>query len=101
MSHDTPSPERTLLRIAASLAGLALCGSAAVALLMQTGLLRASPTRFAALAVAALAFVNWLVRLLLEIGRRRNPPDPTAPAALTPADDHGSRNRTIRHPVWH
>jgi len=101
MSHDTSSPQRTVLRIAAGLAGLALCGSAAAALLMHTGVLRASPTRFSALTVAALAFANWLVRLLLEIGRRSHPPEPTAPAALTPADDHGSRNRTIRHPAWH
>ena len=98
MPHHTPSPERTVLRIAASLAGLALCASAAVALLMQAGVLRATPTRFAALVVAALAFVNWLVRLLMELGRRDRPEQT---AALTPADDHGSRNRTIRHPAWH
>ncbi|MDB5955631.1 hypothetical protein [Ramlibacter sp.] len=101
MSHGTPSPELTVLRIAACLAALALCGSAVAALLMKAGVLPASPTRFAALGVAALAFANWLVRLLLEMERRRSSPGPVATTAVKPGDDHGPRSRTIRRPAWH
>ena len=73
MSPAIPrSPEITVLTVAARLAGLALVATAVTGLLMLQGVLRASPTRFAALAVAALTFINWLVRLLMEIDRLRS-----------------------------
>jgi len=68
MARSTPPLEITVLRVGAGLAGLALLASAVTAMLMSAGVLRSSPTRFAALAIAALSFVNWLVRLLLAIG---------------------------------
>jgi len=74
MSSPSPrSPEITVLTVAARLAGLALVATGVTGLLMLQGVLRSSPTRFAALAVAALTFVNWLVRLLIEVGRLRTP----------------------------
>ena len=73
MSPAIPrSLEITVLTVAVRLAGLALVASAVTGLLMLQGVLRASPTRFAALAVAALTFINWLVRLLIEIARLRS-----------------------------
>ena len=73
MSPAIPrSPEITVLTVAARLAGLALVATAVTGVLMLQGVLRASPTRFAALAVAALTFINWLVRLLMEIDRLRS-----------------------------
>ena len=71
MTHSPPPLEITVLRVGAGLAGLALLASAVMAMLMSAGVLRSSPTRFAAVAVASLSFVNWLVRLLLAIRRPR------------------------------
>jgi hypothetical protein len=71
MTRSAPPLEITVLRVGAGLAGLALLASALMAMLMSAGVLRSSPTRFAALAVAALSFVNWLVRLLLALADRR------------------------------
>lgn len=68
MSPTTPTPGVTILRIAAGLAALALLASGLVAMLMEMGVLAASPTRYAVLGIFALAFTNWLVRLLLELG---------------------------------
>ena len=74
MSPIHRNPELTVLRTAAALAVLALAASAVVAMLMEAGVLRASPTRFAALGIVALAFVNWLVRLLIELGKHHGLP---------------------------
>jgi uncharacterized membrane protein len=70
MTHSTPAPDIAVLKVAASLAAAALFATLVVAMLLGAGALRASPTRFAVVALAAFTFVNWLVRLRTEIGRR-------------------------------
>ena len=86
MSQGNSRPFITALKVGAALAALALFASAVTASLMATGVLRASSTRFAALGLVALAFVNWLVRLLLEVERHGN-----APAAHPGAADAGEQ----------
>jgi hypothetical protein len=91
MPHSTPSLDITVLKIAAWCVGTALSACAVVAVLMETGALRESRTRYAVVGIAALAFINWLVRLLQEIGRCRV-------AAGEPAFESNSRSMALEGP---